>query len=42
MKKSMKRSEHKKQLIAWNISYLEYLANGEVTFDQPVWKRNDY
>ena len=31
---------HKKQLIAWNLSYLECLAKGEVTFDHPTWKGN--
>lgn len=34
--------QHKKQLIAWNLSYLECLANSEVTFDQPTWKGNAF
>lgn len=32
--------QYKRQLIAWNLSYLEYLTKGEVTFDQPKWERN--
>lgn len=28
---------HNKQLIAWNLSYIECLNKGEVTFDQPEW-----
>lgn len=30
--------QNKKQLIEWNLSYLEYLSKGEVTFDQPEWE----
>lgn len=33
--------QHKKQLIEWNLSYLEHLAKGEVTFDQTEWEGND-
>lgn len=28
---------HKRQIIAWNSSYLKCLTKGEVTFDEPVW-----
>ena len=34
--------QYKKQLIVWNLSYLEYLAKGEVTFDQPIWEQNAF
>ncbi|MFI5342769.1 MAG: hypothetical protein ACHQUC_00955 [Chlamydiales bacterium] len=34
--------QHKKQLITWNTSYFEYLVNGVVTFDQPIWEQNDF
>lgn len=30
----------KEQQIAWNTSYLECLAKGEVVFDKPLWKGN--
>lgn len=33
---------YKQQLIAWNVTYLECLAEGKVTFDQPVWKDGDF
>jgi hypothetical protein len=32
----------KQQLIEWNESYLEYLAKGKVSFDQPEWKEIDF
>lgn len=32
----------KKQQIAWNTSYLDCLAKGEVTFDKPIWERNGF
>jgi len=32
--------QRKKQQIAWNLSYLECLVKGEVTFDKPLWKGN--
>ncbi len=31
-----------KQLITWHISYLEYLAKGVVSFDQPIWEEGDF
>ncbi len=34
--------QHKKQLFAWNVSYLGCLAKGEVTFDKPIWKGNAF
>lgn len=34
--------ERKKQQIVWNTSYLEYLAKGEVTFDKPIWEKNNF
>lgn len=37
-----KEIQYKKQLITWNISYLEYLAKGIVTFDQPIWEENGF
>lgn len=33
--------QYKKQLIAWNLSYLECLVKGEVTFEEPKWERNE-
>lgn len=37
-----KEIEHKKQLITWHISYLEHLAKGVVSFDQPIWEEGDF
>jgi len=33
---------HKKQQIAWNTSYLDFLANDEVIFDNPTWELNEF
>lgn len=32
--------QQKKEHITWNVSYIECLANGEVTFEHPTWKGN--
>lgn len=37
-----KEIQHRKQLIAWHITYIEYLAKDKVTFDQPVWEENSF
>jgi hypothetical protein len=33
--------EQKKRLLEWNTQYIKCLEEGEVNFDEPVWKGND-
>lgn len=35
------QTRHKQRIVDWNMTYLECLSKGEVTFDQPEWKGSD-
>jgi hypothetical protein len=37
-----KEIQHNQKVIEWNIRFIEYLAQGIVTFDQPVWKKDEF
>lgn len=41
-KKLEEELQHKNKQIAWNTTYLDFLAKGEVTFDKPMWEQNEF
>lgn len=41
-KKIDEEIQHKNELIAWNTSYLDFLAKNEVSFEKPIWEQNGF